>query len=94
MDTSEQSVFLHIQNHGVNTPLGNIFISDGSGKFYSLSLENVLRGTELVDFEKINSLEGVFMANRFDTDHTHDEDFHEAFTNKKTKHFSEIEIAE
>jgi len=67
MDTSEQSAFLFVQNHGPNTPLGNIFISDGSGRFYSLSLENVLKGVSLVDFEKINSLEGVFLANRFDT---------------------------
>jgi hypothetical protein len=44
MDTSEQSVFLHVQNHGPNTPLGTIFISDGSGKLFSLSLENVIRG--------------------------------------------------
>ena len=75
MDTSEQSAFLFVQNHGPNTPLGNIFISDGSGRFYSLSLENVLKGVSLVDFEKINSLEGVFLANRFDTQHTHDEQF-------------------
>lgn len=79
MDTSELSVFLHIQNHGGDTPLGNIFISDGSGKYYSLSLENVLRGVEFVDFEKINSLEGVFMANRFDSEHTHDPAFHAKF---------------
>lgn len=76
MDTSELSVFLHIQNHGANTPLGNIFISDGSGKYYTLSMENVIRGTEFVDFEKINSLEGVFIANRWETEHTHDKAFH------------------
>ena len=44
MDTSEETVFLHVQNHGLETPLGDIFVSDGSGKFYSLSLENVIRG--------------------------------------------------
>jgi Sortilin, neurotensin receptor 3, len=70
MDTSEQTVFLHVQNHGPTTPLGNIFNSDGYGKNFTLSLENVLRGADLVDFEKVNSLEGVFIA--YDTEHSHD----------------------
>jgi len=89
MDTSEESVFLHIQNHGPNTPLGNVFISDGSGRFYSLSLENVVRGLEFVDFEKINSLEGVFIANRYNVDHTHDESFNAKFNGRE---FSEADI--
>lgn len=84
-------MFLHVQNHGANTPLGNIFISDGSGKFYSLSLENVLRGIEFVDFENVNSLEGVFIANRYDTEHTHNKEFHAKF---KGKEFTENEINE
>jgi hypothetical protein len=92
MDTSEHTVFLHIQNHGHNTPLGNIFISDGSGKAYSLSLENVMRGSEMVDFEKINSLEGVFVANRFNVDHTHDESFHDKFQGKKKTDLTESEV--
>jgi len=41
-----------------------------------LSMENVIRGTEFVDFEKVNSLEGVFIANRWETEHTHDKAFH------------------
>lgn len=72
MDTSESVVFLHIQNHGPNIPLGSIFISDGSGKYYTISIENVIRGSDFVDFEKINSLEGVFLANKYDISHTHD----------------------
>jgi hypothetical protein len=53
-------------------------------------MENVLRGTEFVDFEKINSLEGVFIANRYDTEHTHDDNFHQKFSGKtKGKDFSE-----
>jgi hypothetical protein len=31
-----------------------------------MSIENVVRGQELVDFEKVNSLEGVFIANKFE----------------------------
>lgn len=39
-------------------------MSDGFGKNYTTSLDKVLRGSDLVDFEKINSLEGVFLANK------------------------------
>lgn len=46
--------------------MGNTYISDGSGKFYSLSLTNVIRGVEYVDFEKVNSLEGVYIANKYE----------------------------
>lgn len=66
MDTSEESVFLHVQTHN-NQHAGDIYISDGSGKFYSISIENTVKGLEFVDFEKINSLEGVFIANKYET---------------------------
>lgn len=46
--------------------MGNVYISDGSGKYYSLSISNVIRGVEFVDFEKVNSLEGVYLANKYD----------------------------
>jgi hypothetical protein len=46
--------------------LGSIYVSDGSGKYYSMSIADVYRGTDLVDFEKINSLEGVFISNRYE----------------------------
>lgn len=67
MDTSEETVFLHIQGHGGgSSPLGSIYVSDGSGKYYTMSIDDVHRGQDLVDFEKVNSLEGVFLANKFD----------------------------
>jgi hypothetical protein len=66
MDTSELSVFLHIQTHGSNSPMGNVYVSDSTGRRFSESISNVLRGTEYVDFEKANSLEGVFFANKYD----------------------------
>lgn len=31
-----------------------------------MSLENTVKGIEFVDFEKINSLEGVFIANKYE----------------------------
>ena len=71
MDTSEESVFLHVQTLGADIPIGNIYVSDGSGALYAVSLTNVLRGTELVDFEKVNSLEGVFIANKFEESTSH-----------------------
>jgi hypothetical protein len=95
MDTSEESVFLHIQNHGPNTPMGNVYISDGSGKFYSLSIDNVIRGTEYVDFEKVNSLDGVFLANKFDMGHSHQLAFHGTKnTAKAGDKFDEMEVSE
>lgn len=51
--------------------MGNIYVSDGSGRFYSLSIENVLRGTSFVDFEKINSMDGVYIVNKYDVKHSH-----------------------
>jgi hypothetical protein len=46
--------------------MGNVYMSDGSGISYSESITHVIKGLEYVDFEKINSLEGVFIANKFD----------------------------
>ena len=71
MDASENQVFLYIKNHGEETPVGDIFISDGSGQKFSLSLENVVKTDQLVDFEKIESLDGVYIANRYDVEHSH-----------------------
>jgi hypothetical protein len=51
--------------------MGNVYISDGTGKYYSLSMDNVIRGTEYIDFEKINSLDGVFVTNKYDIAHSH-----------------------
>jgi len=48
-----------------------------------------MRGQEFVDFEKINSLEGVFISNRYDVDHSHDFSFSENFNNKK---FTELDV--
>ena len=76
--------------------MGNVFISDGAGKFYSLSIENVIRGTEYVDFEKVNSLEGVFIANKFDVDHSHKLTFGGSSKGKMNdkEDFNEMEISE
>lgn len=64
MDTSEQQVFLFLENKGLNTPFGNVYISDANGRAFSLSLENVIKGNA-VDFERVTSLDGTFIANRY-----------------------------
>lgn len=70
MDTSEEQVFLYLEEHGDNTFFGNMYISDTEGRSFSLSIENVIKGTA-VDFEKVNSLDGTFVVNKFDAGHSH-----------------------
>ena len=50
------------------SPIGTVYISGVQGKFYSPSLTGVLKGYEYVDFENVNSLEGVFIANKYVTE--------------------------
>lgn len=64
LDTSEGSVFLHINHFGDSSKYGHIYISDAEGIHYSQSLKYNLRSYEnQCDFEKINSLEGIYIAN-------------------------------
>lgn len=64
MDTSESQVFLFIENHGELTPFGNLYISDEKGRSFTLSMPNVIKGNA-VDFEKVSSLDGTFLINRY-----------------------------
>jgi hypothetical protein len=64
MDTSEDQVFLFLENKGLNTPFGSVFISDANGRSFALSLENVIKGSA-VDFERVTSLDGTFIANKY-----------------------------
>jgi len=69
MDTSEKSVFLYISDDKVANPVGNLFVSDGLGSRFTHSLENIVKGPGAVDFETIESLDGTFIANRYDVNH-------------------------
>lgn len=69
MDTSEKSVFLYVSDDKVADPVGNLFISDGLGYRFSHSLENIIKGGYAVDFETVESLDGTYIANRYDVDH-------------------------
>jgi len=62
LDTSEDQVFLFLENHGHASPFGSLYISDESGHYYTLSMKNVIKGTA-IDFERVNSLDGTYIAN-------------------------------
>lgn len=64
MDTSEDQVFLFLENHGLTTPFGNLYISDEGARSFSLSIENVIKGNA-VDFERVTSLDGTFIINKY-----------------------------
>jgi Sortilin, neurotensin receptor 3,/Sortilin, neurotensin receptor 3, C-terminal len=71
LDTSEGSVFLHV-NHApfeAQAQTGHVYISDWSGTRYSLSLPyNHRSGDGKCDFEKVEGLEGIYLANFIDED--------------------------
>ena len=67
MDTSESQVFLFVENHGLQSPFGNLYISDARGLSFSLSMENVIKGNA-VDFEKVASLDGSYILNKYITE--------------------------
>lgn len=71
LDTSEGSVFLHVNHRpfGEAASTGHVYISDWSGLKYSLSLPYNHRSSDgKCDFEKIEGLEGIYMANFVDVE--------------------------
>lgn len=83
LDTSEGSVFLHV-NHNIQSggaSTGNVYISDASGLSYSLSLPfNHRDKGGKCDFEKVEGLEGIYLANFVDVDEKDRENFSEQQT--------------
>lgn len=69
MDTSENQVFLFLEDKGLNTPFGSVYISGVNGRTFSLSIENVIKGNA-VDFERVTSLDGTFIANKYVPPHS------------------------
>ncbi|KAK1940266.1 putative sortilin [Babesia divergens] len=66
LDTSEGAVVIHVGHdyEGGDVEVGNIYISDASGLRYSLSLPNNIRSASgECEFDKVYSLEGVYIAN-------------------------------
>jgi len=64
LDTTESQVFLFIENHGLTSPFGNLYISGEEGRSFVLSIDNVIKG-EAVDFEKVHSLDGTYIVNKY-----------------------------
>ena len=84
MDTSEDQVFLYLENKGQKTPFGNLYISDEGARSFSLSIENVIKGNA-VDFERVTSLDGTFIANKFYSGNRKDFINHKRMTNSKIR---------
>jgi hypothetical protein len=67
LDTSEDTIFLHVNHYGDDSRFGNIYISDATGHRFSLSLlHNVRNPKGHCDFDKVYGLEGIYLANIFD----------------------------
>uniref|UniRef100_A0A7S0AB98 VPS10 domain-containing protein n=1 Tax=Pyrodinium bahamense TaxID=73915 RepID=A0A7S0AB98_9DINO len=95
LDTSEGAVMLHV-NHGTKDRMfgtGNLYISDKEGVRYTLSLQNNVRGSSGdCEFDKVLSLEGVYMANFRDTEGS--TNAKDATTGKKAEAAKEAEELE
>mmetsp|Transcript_113889 Transcript_113889/g.317116 ORF Transcript_113889/g.317116 Transcript_113889/m.317116 type:complete len:956 (-) Transcript_113889:154-3021(-) len=64
LDTSEGAVILHINSNTGLKDTGRIFVSDADGYKYSQSLVNNVRSTQgECEFDKVVSLQGVYLAN-------------------------------
>lgn len=73
LDTSEGSVFLHINHFGEQSKYGHVYISDSKGSSFSLSLPHNIRGYDnQCDFERLQGLEGIYIANVVDSDYVKD----------------------
>lgn len=70
LDTTEGSVLLHINHFGEYSKYGHVYISDGLGFSYSLSQKYNVRSQDgQCDFEKVNSLEGLYISNVIDSNY-------------------------
>jgi hypothetical protein len=69
VDTSEGQIFLQINHQGEGALWGNLYISGAAGVQYSLSLPDNRRNADgTCDFAKFEGLEGVYVANIYDSD--------------------------
>jgi hypothetical protein len=69
LDTTDISTFLNINHFGKTSVYGHIYVSDAEGKYFSLSLKYNLKSKDhKCDFQKIESLEGIYIANIIEYD--------------------------
>jgi len=101
LDTSEGSVFVHVNHEpfASNSQTGHVYISDWRGLLYSLSLPFNHRNAEgKCDFEKVEGLEGIYLANFIDNTGEEEEDVEEeqekteTHEKKAPKHLKTISV--
>lgn len=67
LDATEGQVFLHVNHFGDTSKHGNIYISDSTGQRFSTSLLHNVRSLEgQCDFNKVQGVEGIYIANIYD----------------------------
>lgn len=66
MDTSEEVVFLYLNTYERELKQGDLYVSDGRGHYFTKSLDRVIKPRYLASFERVNSLDATFMANKYD----------------------------
>jgi hypothetical protein len=70
MDTAQKIVFLYVADNSNDHAMGNLFVSDQFGYRFTHSLENIIKAdNSQVDFEAVESMDGSFLANRYDREH-------------------------
>lgn len=79
---------MFLGNQGRDSPFGSLYVSDTTGQYFALSLKNVIKGNQ-IDFEKVNSLDGTFIANVYAPNGKKGAD-----VIKSKKHASKLEIGE
>lgn len=66
MESWSGAVFLFINHNSGIENYGNVYMSDATGKGFSLTLSRVPLGASgYADIEEVNSIEGVIIANRY-----------------------------
>jgi hypothetical protein len=93
LDTSEGSIFMHVNHYGKRSDYGTIYISDASGRRFTTSLQQNVRGSKgYCDFLKVKGLEGIYIANTFDKDKLDLDESAEKKTKNSEKRFQQTKI--
>jgi hypothetical protein len=67
LDSSEGALFLHLKAVDEEERYGHVYVSDGLGRRYTVSLLRNGKGEEgLCDFEKVTGMEGIYIANVYE----------------------------
>mmetsp|Transcript_17253 Transcript_17253/g.60261 ORF Transcript_17253/g.60261 Transcript_17253/m.60261 type:complete len:875 (-) Transcript_17253:107-2731(-) len=97
LDTSEGAVMIHVHHASTEAPynVGNVYISDAQGVRYTLSLPNNVRSSHgECEFDKVLSLEGVYMANFKDVPRADGDGKKEGISSKKADALKDAEDLE